>query len=181
MRFVGIDGAEARRRHCRGAVLRQIGVLDEEPEGVVVAVPSLEGLQGPDAFGKRGAEVKGLKLAPSTVSQPFGEVIGTRAGWHLDAPRLLRCHGTSEAMLNLGVQGVLHRGAKLGQCIGDKPGNRLGQRGDRCDREVRLIALSKVSEGQRPCLAVIVRESGNTIDGLIHMCQGRRDVELMVR
>lgn len=51
-------------------------------------------------------------------------------------------------MLDLGVEGVFQGCAQLCEGVRDKPGYRLGQRGERLDLDMSLCAVVDAGEGE---------------------------------
>jgi hypothetical protein len=84
-------------------------------------------------------------------------------------------------VLDFGVQGVFQGGAELGKGIRDQAGQYLGYRRDGSHFEVHPVALLGLREGQRALVGVVVDDSRDLRDQLIHVGQGGHHMQLVVR
>ncbi|MGV9790814.1 hypothetical protein [Streptomyces sp. NPDC003435] len=177
VRCVGVDSSETGRRDGWPAMLREIGVLDEDLEWVLVRSAAMEGLQGSYALGNGSTGLQSWKCTSPTVIEPGLEVGRARAGRHLDAARFLSRQGPCEKVFHLGVHGVLERSAELSESVCDEARNRFRQRSNRGHDHMCLIT---VNDGlQREGIlggGVGVDHPYDTVKCLIDVGQCRRNV-----
>lgn len=84
-------------------------------------------------------------------------------------------------MQNFGVHGVFERGTQLGESVGDKTRNRLRKWRYRSHDRPFSIAVDDALEGERLLSGVLVDHPYDSVEGLIDVRQGGRNVQLVVR
>jgi hypothetical protein len=158
-----------------------VGVLNQDLERVFVRIPALEGLQSSDALSKRSSGLQRWKPTPAAVVEPSLEVSEACAGRHLDAACFLYCERPSQEVLDFGVNGVFERSTQLGESVSDKTRNRFRKWRCRSHDCLHLIAVDDVLERERLLSGVVVNHPYDSVNRLIDMSQGRRNMQLVVR
>ncbi|MGW8792697.1 hypothetical protein ACWGND_19610 [Streptomyces althioticus] len=115
------------------------------------------------------------------MGEPGIEAGRLRARRHLDASCFLVSQRALQKVLDFGVQGMFQGGAELSEDIRDQAGQYPGYRCDSGHLEVKPIAVHDLREGQRALVGVVVDDSRDVRDQLVHMGQGGRHMQLVVR
>lgn len=158
-----------------------VGVLNEHLERVFVRIPALEGLQSSDALSKRSTGLQRCKPTPAAMVEPSLEVSKACGGRHFDTAGFLCCKRPPQEVLHFGVHGVLKRSTQLGESVSDKTRNRLRKWRYRSHDCLHLIAVDDSFQRERLLSGVVVNHPYDSLDRLINMCQGRHDMQLVVR
>ncbi|MEU1931837.1 hypothetical protein ABZ516_31210 [Streptomyces sp. NPDC019826] len=146
-----------------------------------VRIPAVEGLQTSDALSKRSTGLQRWKPTPAAVVEPILVASKACAGRHLDGACFLCRERPWQEVLHFGVHGVFKRSTQLGESVSDKTRNRLRKWRYRSHDRPLSIAVDNALEGERLLSGVLVDHPYDSVNGLIDVRQGGRDMQLVVR